>query len=417
MRRISSVEGRRLLELARQQRAQLTGGALGECWAVVIEALSRGYLAADGADSLSALVAELESGGGMRVEDLAIEVSFDDPRGETVVLALAGEQLLASRSALVRELRRLLRAYRGEEALAPTQTAAGTADLGTAVQSSSEARHADADVGELSGSGDHAPKVVQGEPGEPGEPVAEARVELREALSRIGGLLKERLVAAAARTDAELERTGAAVGPQVESAADSVRQRVEGALGALRDAAARAQAREAQAHGEESAPSAAEAPKAALPKDPKALLAELRHQLGAGPGHGDSRRKLAEAARRFGGEGERKEGGKLAAVAERFAAWVEDESRGGAAVEGLLGKLAEALESARAQAAAGAGEDGAREPADPPKRHLHLVRDEPSPPAAAPVARPGSGDVREGGPDGKPGGGPDGKPESPPDDN
>lgn len=376
MRRISSVEGRRLLELARQQRAQLVGGPLGESWPVVIEALARGYLAADGADSLSALVAELESGGGLRVEDLAIEVSFDDPRGETVVLALAGEQLVASRSALVRELRRLLRAYRGEEALAPAQPAAETA-----VESSSEAKAAD--VGEPSRSSEDAAR------GEPLEPVAEARVELREALSRIGGLLKERLVAAAARTDAELGRAGAAVRPQVESAAGSVRERVEGALGALRDAAARAQAREAEARSDEPAPSATAESEAAQPKDPKALLAELRHQLGAGPGHGDSRRKLAEAARRFGGEGERKEGGKLAAVAERFASWVEDESRGGAAVESLLGRLAEALESARGQAAASAGEEAVPESAEPPKRHLHLVRDAPPFSSAAPMVQPG----------------------------
>lgn len=368
MRRISSVEGRRLLELARQQRAQLAGGPLGESWAVVLEALARGYLVADGADSISALIAELDSGGGLRVEDLAIEVSFDDPRGETVVLALAGEQLVASRSALVRELRRLLRAYRGEESLAPVEAAPSAAG------EAAPARERAADV----------PRdAAEGEADEGADArAAGARVELREALSRIGGLLKERLVAAAARTDEELGRAGAAARPRVESAASSVRGRVESALATLREATARAQARATEEGGDGPAPSAAaESAPGAQPKDPESVLAELRHQLGAGPGHGDSRRKLAQAARRFGGDVEAKQGSKLAEAAERFAAWVEDESKGGAAVEGLLGKLAEALESARGQGAA-AGEAGEPGVAEPPKRHLHLVRDEPAPSSA-----------------------------------
>lgn len=369
MRRISTVEGRRLLELARQQREQLAGGPLAASWEVVIEALARGYLVADGADSVSALLAELDSGGGLRVEELAIEVSFDDPRGETVVLAFAGEQLVASRSALVRELRRLLRAYRGEEPLAPATPAPDAA----APPERTEASEPGADAAAA----------------EPGEPAAEARVELREALGRIGALLKERLAAAAAKTDAELASASAAAKPRVESAAGSVKDRVEGALAALRAAAARAQARAATAPqaGAEGATAGAEgrAPdQPAQPRDPQELLAELRHQLGAGPGHGESRRKLAEAARRFGGAAEAKEGGKLAAMAERFATWVEDESKGGAAVEGLLGKLAEALESARGGAeGTPAGEASGREPnapgdGDKPPRHLRLVRDEPS---------------------------------------
>lgn len=390
MRRSSSVEGRRLLELARQQSAQLAGGPLAESWAVVVEALARGYLAADGADSVSALLGELESGGGLRVEDLAIEVSFDDPRGETAVLSLAGEQLLVSRSALVRELRRLLRAYRGEEAPAEAASALAEDSSGPSGAESSE-----------------RPPPAEAEPGaerEAGAPVAEARVELRDALSRIGAMLKERLMVAAAKTDAELGRAGAATKQRVESPGGSVRARVEGALGALREAAARAQAHAAEAEAKHAA--AADAPGAAdeagstpaedpaAPRAPRELLTELRHQLGAGPGHGESRRKLAEAARRFGGNADSKEGSTLAAMAERFAAWVEDEAGGGAAVEGLLGKLAEALSSAHGAAAAGeaaAGEPGVTAPGtgepdagDKPQRHLRLVRDEAAPSSVAP---------------------------------
>ena len=439
MARILSVEGRRLLELARASQAKLGDSPLAASWRAVVEALARGWLTADGPDSLTALIAELDSGGGLRVEDLAIEVSFDDPRGETVLVSLGAEQVLASRSGLVRELRGLLRAVRGDAAgarpveardlgadapaPAPGQEASAAVSVVPSVEIDEAARAAPSvSLDEAASATPAADAPSLDEPAALDETVGAARVELRQALNKVGALLKERLQAAAGKTESDLAATTAGTRDQVDGAAAKVRASVDSLVAALRkavaggapDAAGAAAggppALEAVAAGEvdpaaPSVPSVPPGEAAEVSSDPGTpgagaatpgpfeLISELKHRFGAGAGEGESRSRLAEAVRRIGSGGGGAEPGargKLAEVAGKFADWVQSAEGGGAAVESLLHSLGNALTAARqAQEGGAAAPQEDAEPAAAPahaesaepgaRRHLRLVKDEPEP--------------------------------------
>lgn len=419
MSRALSLEGRRLLELARDVGHGLPPGPLAESWDVIVEALARGWLRVDGADSVTALIAELESGGGLRVEDLAIEVSFDDPRGETVIVALGAQGVLASRSGLVRELRRLLRSFRGEPAgagaaptpqgereqepapqverhPAPAAVAGAAADDRAVVaraESEPEAAAEAASGDELRGEARATDERWRAAVDSAHDTVGAAKGDLRQALARIGAALKERLGEAAARSERGVGEAADEASAGATEAATRLRDRLQELAGAVRKAVHEASAKGAQGpsggdvapaapHGDaaqggagasEIDDAAAEAAPGGEARQGFELLTELRKQLGAGPGQGEGRVRLADAVRRIGGSvgAAGDGGGKLAESADKLARWISDADGGGALVDSFLEKLGGALERARAEAQA------ARDPA-PARRapHLRLVEDE-----------------------------------------
>lgn len=111
--RALSAEERRLLALATAQQAQIADPAVADCWHVLVEAISKGWIGMTGVHSLPGLLTELDAGGGLAVEEISIDVSHEDPSRETAIVSYLADRFYVPRAELTFELRRLLARLRG----------------------------------------------------------------------------------------------------------------------------------------------------------------------------------------------------------------------------------------------------------------------------------------------------------------
>ncbi len=112
--RALTAEERRLLELAEAQYKDIADTDVFNSWHVIVEAISKQWLAPAGSLSLQRLLAELAGGGGVSAEEYSVEVSHEDGEGKTAIVRFLSDSFYVPRVELTYELRRLQARFSGE---------------------------------------------------------------------------------------------------------------------------------------------------------------------------------------------------------------------------------------------------------------------------------------------------------------
>lgn len=106
-------ESARLLELARAQQATIRDPEVRDCWYVIVEAIAHHWLSATGPSAVDRLADEIDSGGGVTVNEYSVDVDYEGGDPSRVVVQLVDERYVCPRAELVYELRRLDASCRG----------------------------------------------------------------------------------------------------------------------------------------------------------------------------------------------------------------------------------------------------------------------------------------------------------------
>ncbi len=336
MPRALNAEERRLLSLATSQLAEIADASVAGAWHVITEALANGWLSPSGRLSLQSLITELAGGGGVSVEEYAIEASQEAGGGDTVIVSFLADRFYVPRAEMLFELRRLQARLRGEAEPATPPRAAAKAEAEPASRpadvaaspDSSAAPDAEADAADAEASDDAAPT--------PPLRVAPSPLSLVPPLPREEEA-SDSADAAFADSDSDAADSSAPSTPSrelgrvIDAFAEKLRSGAADKPGSflahIREAMERA-----RAETQQKAAAAAAASRAAPDDELSASSAEAKASV----------EKLLQSARDI-------DRGQLAEALHHAAEWVKSPERGGAAIDSLLKRLEGRLNEAFAK--------------------------------------------------------------------